>query len=448
MTNTFFKDSYLRTSWSNHLNLLHKLQKRLYKASLVANRKVCFILQKAILGSNSARLISIRYVTQISINRKISGIDGKLSLTFSERFELNEFLRLNVYNWQTKPLRKSSRICKEGLITVVNVSTISDRSWQCLINFALEPFHEALFYPNSLGFRSGRSIYEVQKRVFFNLKSDSYGLQKRVLKVNFSDIFSKVNIKTVILRLFAPRGIKLGIFRLFDSGFMLCFDEHSMIEGEGLCNLLSNLFFSDFDLVHNGLRFGSEVIYFLKPLENELVLIDKLNNLIIQLGIKSYNIKTLFFTISGGFDFLGWHFKFLKNSFIVTPSFTNYQTFLSRIKRIINNSNFGSVVKANKIAPLVKEWRSYHKYSSLVGPRFSLYYIKKKAFKSFNKETRQDFYSSQILLDRCFNKLESFENNSIEGRVFNSPYYGHMIFWISLKNFLKVFLCIHCGMLI
>ena len=166
-----FKDS----SWNRCTEILHKFQKRLYKSFYVNDLKSSLVIQKLILKSSCARLLAIRYVTQVSFNKKIAGIDGKVSLTFAERFELNELLRTNVNNWYTKSSRKHLVIDKEGNSVTFNIFIISDRAWQSLVNFSLEPIYEVLFYPNNIGFRSGRSIYEVQKRIFFNLNKDSFG---------------------------------------------------------------------------------------------------------------------------------------------------------------------------------------------------------------------------------------------------------------------------------
>jgi len=45
-------------------------------------------LQKLILKSRSARLLAIRQVTQLNAGKKTAGIDGKASLSFRERWEL------------------------------------------------------------------------------------------------------------------------------------------------------------------------------------------------------------------------------------------------------------------------------------------------------------------------------------------------------------------------
>ena len=79
--------------------------------------------------------------------------------------------------------------------------------------------------------------------------------------------------------------------------------------------------------------------------------------------------------------------------------------------------------------------------------------MQKRAFKIFNKESKQDFYSSKKLLDKAFCLTES----SVGDIFIKSPYYGHMTFWFDLFPLSKVitlfpsnrkmnFICVHCGM--
>ena len=77
--------------------------------------------------------------------------------------------------------------------------------------------------------------------------------------------------------------------------------------------------------------------------------------------------------------------------------------------------------------------------------RFSLFFLKKKAFKSFLKESKQDLYSSKNLLDKAFS-FNIDEKEKINENYFNYSY-SHVTF-CSNPNKLKLFFCIHCGMVV
>lgn len=147
-------------------------------------------LQKTILRSNCARLLSIRYVTQLSPLKKIAGIDGKTSLTFMERYQLNEFLKSNSNNWLSQSLKKVTLVNKLGITEIFYVSTTADRAWQCLIKFCIEPVHEAFFHPFNFGFRSCYSIHDLQRYIFLALSNKSLVSQKRVLIIDLENSLS------------------------------------------------------------------------------------------------------------------------------------------------------------------------------------------------------------------------------------------------------------------
>lgn len=65
-------------SWRNLKQILFSLQKRLFKSVLVRDTKMSLKIQRLILTSNSSRLLAIREVTQLSSERNIAGIDGKI----------------------------------------------------------------------------------------------------------------------------------------------------------------------------------------------------------------------------------------------------------------------------------------------------------------------------------------------------------------------------------
>lgn len=175
------------------------------------------------LQSNSARLLAIRDVTQISSAKKISGIDDKISLSFSERFKLNEYVKQNFNNWSPSILKKVLILNKDGNAEVSRIPTISDRVWFELVKKSIEPAHEAIFHPRNFGFRVSRSLYEIQNSIFLNLSSASYGWQKRFLKLRLPDDFFSFEINVLLNKIIAPRSIKLGLLRSFKNGLYFSF---------------------------------------------------------------------------------------------------------------------------------------------------------------------------------------------------------------------------------
>jgi retron-type reverse transcriptase len=175
-------------------------------------------LQRLILKSTAARMLAIRQVTQLNAGKRTAGVDGKASLKHEERLELNENLRTRSSNWQHQKLREIPIPKKDGTTRILKVPTIGDRAWQCLVKFALEPAHEATFHARSYGFRTGRAAHDAQKILFLNLKSDANGIEKRVIELDIEKCFDRIRHSSIMERLIAPSGIKLGIFRCLKSG--------------------------------------------------------------------------------------------------------------------------------------------------------------------------------------------------------------------------------------
>jgi RNA-directed DNA polymerase len=439
---------YNRVSWEKSFRNILRIQKLLFKSMFVSNKKKSLILQKVILTSNSARLLSIRQVTQISFSKKVPGVDGKISLTFNERFELNEYLKLNFNNWQPQVLKKVFFQRNDGLLDSMKVSTVADRVWQCLVSYALEPAHEAIFNPSSFGFRSICSIFDVQRVIFLQLSKQSFGIQKRILVIDLNNIFTRFSFDFLINKLIAPRGIKLGIFRLLNAGYL---PEFPLISKKQDFNILAaffaNLILDGIETIHSSVRFGSKFLIFLKPIDNEFTILKNIYFFIKSAGLFCDKFKITLFSSLQGFDFLDWHFKVYNSSNCsCTPSFSNYQSFLKRVKYIINNSNYGSNIKANKLYPIIKEWRFYHKYCDMSSSKFSLFFVQKRAFKIFRKESKNDSYSAKNLIKKCFSITK--QNDTQQSNVYsrNATYAGHICFSQTMSSLEKFYFCVHCGM--
>jgi 5-methylcytosine-specific restriction endonuclease McrA len=139
--------------------------------------------------------------------------------------------------------------------------------------------------------------------------------------------------------------------------------------------------------------------------------------------------KTKTTAATDGFDFLGWHFKVQNNGkFRCFPSVDNFKAFRKKVKHIVNNSNYGSKVKAEKLAPLVRGWRQYHKFCKMDGARNSLWHINHRAWKVFNKEPKLSRSSVTKLIKKAFPSVSYSENKHINFKGNKSPYDGDLVY--------------------
>ena len=102
-------ESWRDLPWKKFRRNLFRLQRRVFKAISVGDKRKTKSLQKLILKSKAARLLAIRQVTQLNAGKKTAGIDGKKSLTFEERFALADSIAANHTNWKHQGLREIPR---------------------------------------------------------------------------------------------------------------------------------------------------------------------------------------------------------------------------------------------------------------------------------------------------------------------------------------------------
>ncbi|MEA5606442.1 reverse transcriptase domain-containing protein, partial [Nostoc sp. UHCC 0252] len=444
-------ESWKALPWKKFRRNLFRLQKRVFKAVQVGNKRKARSLQKLILKSTSARFLAIRLVSQLNAGKKTAGIDGKKSLSFEDRFNLEELLKMNSGNWKHQGLRQIPIPKKDGTTRMLKIPTIADRSWQCLAKYALEPAHEATFHARSYGFRTGRSAHDAQKYIFDNLKSQSNGIEKRVIELDIEKCFDRINHSAIMDELIAPKGLKLGIFRCLKSGVNPEFPEQGTPQGGVVSPLLANIALNGIESIHRyhvnrrlritaktaardiiepSIRYADDMVILLRPEDNAIEILERISEFLRKRGMNVSQKKTKVTAATDGFNFLGWHFKVQKNGkFRSTPSMDNFKAFRKKVKHIVNNSNYGATSKAMKLAPVVRGWRNYHKFCKMNGSKNSLYHIQKRAYTVFNKETKQNRYSSKKLLDKAFPAVPYSENKHVTVKGTKSPYDGDTAYW-------------------
>ena len=253
-------ESWKTLPWKKFRRNLFRLQRRVYKAVQVGDKRKAQSLQKLILKSTAARLLAIRQVSQLNAGKKTAGIDGKKSLTFKERFELNELLKASVSNWKHQELREIPIPKKDGTMRMLKIPTIADRAYQCLVKYALEPAHEATFHARSYGFRTGRSAHDAQKYLYNNLCSTRKGIDKRVIELDIEKCFDRINHTAIMDRLIAPYSIRQGIFRCLKAGVNPQFPEQGTPQGGVVSPLLANIALNGIESIHRYKDAGNNVI--------------------------------------------------------------------------------------------------------------------------------------------------------------------------------------------
>jgi group II intron reverse transcriptase/maturase len=305
--------------------------------------------------------------------------------------------------------------------------------------------HEVTFHSKSYGFRTGRSAHDCQKVIFNNLKSSSNGINKEVRELDIEKCFDRINHKAILDELIAPQTLKSGIFKALKAGVNPEFPEQGTPQGGVVSPLLANIALNGIEKITEegythrqiklcmhptAIRYADDMVIILKPEHNAEEILERIQNFLNAKGMQLSKEKTKVTAATNGFDFLGWHFKVQSNGkFRSYPSEENFQAFRKKVKHIINNSNYGARVKADKLAPIIRGWRNYHKYCKMNGERFSLSGIRARAYKVFNKEAKLNRYSTSILMKKAFPAVSHSENKFINVKGNKSPYDGDLTYW-------------------
>ena len=246
--------------------------------------------------------------------------------------------------------------------------------------------------------------------------------------------------------LIAPAGLKLGIFRCLKAGTNVGFPDQGTPQGGVVSPLLANIALNGIESLHkskdkwgntkeSSIRYADDMVIILKPEDDAEAILNRISEFLAERGMNVSERKTKVTATTDGFDFLGWHFKVQKNGkFRSIPSEENFKAFRKKAKHIVNNSNYGATEKAKKLALVVRGWRQYHKHCKMDGARNSLWFISHRAFKVFNKETKQDRVSTTNLVKKAFPAVSVSENRHINVKGEKSPYDGDISYWSERKS--------------
>ena len=201
-------------NWKKVEKYVFKLQKLIYRASSRGEIRKMRKYQKLLTKSYYARLLAVRRVTQDNQGKKTAGIDGIKSLPPMQRFNLVEMLRSRHLKasptrrvWIPKPGREEKR--------PLGIPTMYDRALQALVKLGIEPEWEALFEPNSYGFRPGRSAYDAIEAIYKSINKKP----KYVLDADISKCFDRINHDALLRKIgrtpyrrLIKQWLKAGVF--------------------------------------------------------------------------------------------------------------------------------------------------------------------------------------------------------------------------------------------
>jgi RNA-directed DNA polymerase len=180
--------------WDKIRTKVSKLQGKIYQASLEGDKVTVVKYQKTLIQSYAARLLAVRRVTQDNRGKKTAGVDKVKILNDTKRMELAESLKLD---GKASPLKRIEIPKKDGSKRPLGIPTMEDRAKQALAKLALEPEWEALFEPNSYGFRPGRSCHDAIEAIELAVRRKT----KYVLDADIKGCFDNIDHNRLLEKL-------------------------------------------------------------------------------------------------------------------------------------------------------------------------------------------------------------------------------------------------------
>lgn len=183
--------TWKQINWIHVYRYVEKLQQRIYRAESLGNKRKVKELQRLLMHSKSALILSIKRITQINKGKKTAGVDGFTVLTDGERIKLfQKMAEYQISLHHPKPSHRTYIKKKNGKLRPLSIPTIKDRIYQNIAKMALEPQWEVRFEPTSYGFRPKRGCHDAIERIF---KSCSQRKKRWIFEGDFKGCFDNLS---------------------------------------------------------------------------------------------------------------------------------------------------------------------------------------------------------------------------------------------------------------
>lgn len=482
-------------NWNAASARVLKIQRRIFKAKRYHNSKRLHWLQRVLIRSVSARLVAVRQVTTLNKGKRTAGFDRRKAQTPIAKFRLAQSLHLNGKAlpirrvWMAKPGKTEKR--------PLGIPVIMDRAKQMLAKLALEPEWEAVFEPNSYGFRPGRSCHDAIEAIFLNLRHD---IPKYVFDADIAKCFDRIDHDALVRKMDTFPEMETQIYAWLKCGAM-----------EGYAKSRAKLKASEIMPTNAGTPQGGVISPFLANVAlhglethlrdvvcrlpqaegtknygpqakvkalgivryaDDFVLIHKdltiLNECIKEtrtwlsgVGLEISEEKSSVKDVREGFLFLGFQIIMIRRRYgnwkykvHIRPSSQNVKKVLDKVGDIIRkNKAISSFDLIEEIRPILIGWANYFKYSECISVFIKmthLVYLKLRAW-VFRREKRGNKMGRQNLRSKYFPPKKTYYFNNkvrkadwvfvgkkkVDDRVTRENFLPYL-WWVSSQKHVKV----------
>jgi len=197
--------AWSQINWRQVEKTTLRLQHRIFMAKVRGDLKGMEALQRLLVSSRAAKLLATRKVGQENNGRRTPGMDGVVSISDKDRERLLKD-GLSLKDYTPLPVRRVFIPKANGRMRPLGIPTMKDRVLQCLVKLALEPEWEAVFEPNSFGFRPGRSVQDAAVAVKHGLGAEGSGHKNQptrcswILDADIRSFFDEIEHQVILSR--------------------------------------------------------------------------------------------------------------------------------------------------------------------------------------------------------------------------------------------------------
>lgn len=387
--------------WGKLQSYVRRLQYLIYRTQKSGDTKRVHFLQKMLIRSMAAKCVATHRVTTLNKGKRTAGIDKKVLLKPKEKYQLAMTLSLN---GQASPIRrvwlpKPGKIEKRPL----GIPIIRDRAKQELARMALEPQWEAVFEPNSYGFRPGRGCHDAIEAIYLCLRG---GNTKWVFDADIRKCFDMIDHDALLAKLDTYPQMKQQIRAWLKAGVMEGYANTTTPleilettagtpQGGVISPLLANIALHGLEnhlkeyvsnistKPHPGanrgkvakskalgiIRYADDFVLIHRSKEILELCMAETQRWLEKVGLAISEEKSALRDSRNGFLFLGFQITHVKKPTIgvykikIQPSKKKQADLLNKVKRIVtNNKSISSYDLIAMLRPVIIGWANYYRY--------------------------------------------------------------------------------------